>query len=96
MDAAMWLRQARMFAIYAWRHRRFWARGWGTTEGCSFVADFDFKGCCDEHDRHYALHDVTRAEADDELYYCILARGHPYIAWVYWSWVRTFGWFAWN
>lgn len=61
-------------------------------DGCTAVPDFDFGAdCCNTHDYHYQLQDVSRAEADKKLRECIKAKGHPILAWVYWSGVRVFG-----
>lgn len=72
-----------------------WVRGEG--DDCSFAPDLEFGStCCAAHDRHYELHDVSRSEADAELYYCIQAAGYPALAWVYWAGARLFGGFRWS
>lgn len=93
------MRQIRSFGRYVWNHR-FWS-----TEGCSFVPDFDFKDCCDAHDEEYRTHldfitkqPITRGTSDEKLYTCIYyhkPEPHQEIALVYWSWVRAVGWVAW-
>lgn len=82
------LRQVRAFNV--------WRRRLGTTEGCSFVPDFNFVGCCITHDLHYEKHDVTREQADDELYYCILGHGHRFLARLYWAGARLGGQASWD
>lgn len=62
-------------------------------DGCTGVPDFDFgSDCCAEHDAHYQLGDITRAEADKKLRECIIKKGYPGIAWAYWLGVRLIGW----
>lgn len=97
------IRQAR--ALIAWR-RHLRARRLGSSEGCSFVPDFDFVDCCRAHDEEYETHldaqtqePITRAESDEKLYLCIAFHHpvpHPHLAYVYWWWVRALGWASWN
>lgn len=64
-------------------------------DGCTRVANFDFGyDCCGEHDFHYQLDDETksRASADADLRRCIIKKGYPFIAWMYWIGVRCVGW----
>ena len=92
-------RQARDFGRYVWSHR-LWS-----SEGCSFVPDFDFKDCCDTHDKETVTHrdaqtgkPISFTESAAKFYWCIALHkpeAHPEIAWVYWSWVCALGWFAW-
>lgn len=83
-----------------WR-RHLNARRLGSTEGCSYVFDFDFKGCCDAHDLAYMTHEdqatkkpITREQADDAMYDCIIAT-EPWSFWrgivalVYWAFLRV-------
>lgn len=78
-------------------------------DGCTAVPDFDFGyDCCGEHDAHYQLKDVSRAEADERLRKCILKKGIPssilgipynsnwILAGGYYLGVRLFGGFFWN
>lgn len=59
-------------------------------DGCTAVPNFDFGfDCCGEHDAHYQLGDVTRAEADKHLRNCIKRKGYTALAWVYWLGVRV-------
>lgn len=58
-------------------------------DGCTAVPDFDFGAdCCGEHDYHYQLGDVSRAEADKRLRQCIIKKGYPGLAWAFWIGVR--------
>ena len=91
------LRQIRGFK--AWR-QHLKARRLGSTEGCSYVLDFDFKPCCDAHDLAYKTHqdpttkeEITREQADDAMYACIVSTEPPsfwrnMVAWVYWAFLR--------
>ena len=67
-----------------------------TTDGCTLAPDFNFKDCCEEHDQDYAENYRTsernRAKADKKLRLCIKCRGWKYLCWVYWAFVRIFGW----
>lgn len=66
-------------------------------DGCTFVPDFDFgETCCNRHDYHYRVHDVSRAQADRQLFRCIRQNGKPIIAGMYWVGVRIFGVFFWR
>ena len=61
-------------------------------DGCTAVPDFDFGAdCCAEHDYHYQLTDMSRAEADKRLRQCIQKKGYIVLPWVYWLGVRMFG-----
>ena len=61
-------------------------------DGCSGVPDFNFgSDCCGEHDVHYQLADISRAEADKKLFHCILKKGYFLIAISYYLGVRVFG-----
>jgi len=66
---------------------------WGViVNGCSSSPDFNFQHCCDTHDYHYAVHDITRAEADKKLRKCIQKEWHGILLpWIYWGAVRMFG-----
>jgi hypothetical protein len=77
-------------------------------DGCTAVPDFDFGyDCCGEHDYHYQARDISRAEADEKLRKCILAKGIPssilgipynsswFLAGAYYLGVRIFGGFFW-
>jgi hypothetical protein len=67
-----------------------------TTDGCSFVPNFNCRDCCEQHDQDYAKYHRTsekkRAEIDRRLRRCMQIRGRPILAWVYWAGVRAFGW----
>lgn len=61
-------------------------------DGCTAVPDLDFGAdCCNEHDAHYQLADITRAEADAKLRRCLQEKGYVVLPWVYWLGVRVFG-----
>jgi hypothetical protein len=61
-------------------------------DGCSGVPDLDFGAdCCGEHDAHYQLGTLSRAEADKRLRECMRAKGYFLLPWVYWMGVRVFG-----
>jgi len=58
-------------------------------DGCSGVPDFDFGAdCCGEHDAHYQLGDVSRAEADKRLRACLRKKGYFVLPWIYYFGVR--------
>lgn len=46
-------------------------------DGCTGVPDGNFALCCAEHDTHYQLRDISRAEADERLRLCMLKKGIP-------------------
>jgi hypothetical protein len=61
-------------------------------DGCTAVPDFDFGAdCCGEHDYHYQIGDMSRAEADKHLRRCIQKKGYVVLPWVFWLGVRVFG-----
>lgn len=60
-------------------------------DGCTASPDFDFGAdCCAEHDTHYQLGDISRAEADSRLRQCMAKKGYVVLPWVYWAMVRLF------
>jgi hypothetical protein len=69
--------------------------------GCTSSPDFDFKDCCDKHDRCYQDEDhctsCDRVECDWELYTCIVQKGvssgkdYTALAAIYYFAVRTAG-----
>lgn len=64
-------------------------------DGCTGVPDFGFgTTCCGEHDAHYQLSDISRAEADSRLRRCMQKAGMVGygLSWVYWLGVRALGW----
>jgi hypothetical protein len=62
-------------------------------DGCTGVPDFDFGAdCCGEHDYHYQIGDVSRAEADKRLRQCLRKKGYFVLPWAYWLGVRLLGW----
>lgn len=66
-------------------------------DGCTAVPDFDFGAdCCGEHDYHYQIGDITRAEADKRLRECIKKKGYSGLAWAYWLGVRLFAGGVWK
>jgi hypothetical protein len=66
-------------------------------DGCTAVPDFDFGAdCCGEHDTHYQLGDISRAEADRRLRECIKKKGYTGLAWAYWLGVRVFAGGVWK
>lgn len=66
-------------------------------DGCTGVPDFDFGvDCCGEHDTHYQLGEISRAEADKRLYQCIRKKGYVVLAGVYWVGVRLLAGNVWN
>lgn len=71
-----------------------------TSDGCTNVPDEKFKHCCVEHDAYYHDGSVSRLEADNKLFKCILRKGDWFIissiyylaiASIYWGAVRIFG-----
>jgi len=73
------------------------------TNGCTLAPNEKFKTCCDLHDIDYSKETtVSRREADDKLFRCILRKGEWFIvshiyyfllASLYWCGVRVFGLF---
>jgi hypothetical protein len=63
------------------------------SDGCTAVPDFDFRSCCERHDRCYASGGTAsdRRRCDVELRECIQAAGHPLLAQLYYAGVRAFG-----
>jgi len=67
--------------------------------GCTCVPDFNFKECCDAHDRCYGegCSECDRLECDIALYDCILQKtGLPELAWLYFTGVRVLSSFRFN
>lgn len=66
-------------------------------DGCTGAPDFDFgEDCCGEHDAHYQIGDVSRAEADKRLYNCLREKGYFFLPLVYWFFVRIGAKGVWN
>ena len=66
-------------------------------DGCTAAPDLDFGAdCCGEHDAHYQMGDITRAEADRKLRECMRAKGYFVLPWVYWMGVRVFARGVWK
>lgn len=61
--------------------------------GCTFSPDFNFRSCCDEHDKDYFIKRLTRKEADIKLYNCIRLKHGKTTAKIYYFFVRCFGGF---
>lgn len=70
------------------------------SDGCTYSPDLNFKHCCVEHDAYYGDASISRKEADDRLFFCILKKGirnpislifYFLIAFTYWAGVRIFG-----
>jgi len=69
------------------------------SDGCTGVPDEKFRHCCVEHDAYYGDESMTRLEADNRLFKCILGKAHNPISWVYylgwasvyWTGVRLLG-----
>lgn len=61
------------------------------SDGCTDVPDFNFCGCCFEHDYYYTTHVVSRSEADKRLRQCIAEKKGRWLAWMYWAGVRVVG-----
>lgn len=66
------------------------------TDGCTASPDLDFGICCKEHDMHYAMHDISKWEADKKLHDCMRKKGYVVLPLIYWSFVTCFGWFFWR
>lgn len=64
-----------------------------TTDGCTWVPDFDFEEVCNEHDRAYSRGgtETDREAADSNLRDGIEKKGHPRLAKLYHWGVRKFG-----
>jgi hypothetical protein len=66
-------------------------------DGCTAVPDFDFGAdCCGEHDYHYQIGDMSRAEADKHLRGCIQKKGYVVLPWMFWLGVRIFAGRVWK
>jgi len=67
------------------------------TDGCSNAPDSlfgkTFANCCHEHDFYYKNEwvDITRKEADEQMFKCMKRRVGWFWAFTYWSVVRMFG-----
>jgi len=60
------------------------------SDGCTGVPDFNFRDCCEQHDRDY-LGRVSRKQADIMLRQCIASKGYRVLPWIYYIGVRLFG-----
>ena len=66
---------------------------------CTNAPNGDFNHCCQEHDAYYSDGSISRLEADNRLFKCILRKDrtfinmlwHVVVASVYWVGVRLFG-----
>ena len=67
-----------------------------STDGCTASPDFNFTGCCEDHDFSYRNAAISRRQADRRLRACIRSKGWVLLPWVYWIAVRLFGWRAYN
>lgn len=68
-------------------------------DGCTGVADI-YVECCHNHDAHYWLGDITRAEADKEFRQCMQEMS-PFgvfspMSWWRWAAVRWLGQAGWD
>ena len=56
------------------------------SDGCTFAPELGTP-CCEMHDylRRFKPEGITAPEADKLFRECIQAKGHPLLAWVYWS-----------
>ena len=71
------------------------------SDGCTNAPDEKFRTCCEIHDEDYSEStELTRLEADNKLFKCILRKGDWFIvsglyylviASIYWCAVRLFG-----
>jgi hypothetical protein len=63
------------------------------SDGCTWVPDFNIKDCCVKHDKayYYGGSAGQRKFADIRFRNCILRKGCPFLAWVYYFGVRIFG-----
>lgn len=67
---------------------------------CSNSPNGDFNHCCQEHDAYYEDGSLSRLDADNRLFVCIITERersfinqawHVVVASVYWVGVRLFG-----
>ena len=67
---------------------------------CTHSPNGDFNHCCIEHDAYYSDGSISRLEADNKLFKCIVSKKgrsiinqawHVVVAFVYWLGVRLFG-----
>lgn len=65
-----------------------------STDGCSFVPDFNFFECCKEHDIDYRNGRRPKLVADFKLGCCIAKKGHPGLGVLYFTGTAVLGWFA--
>jgi len=49
--------------------------------------------CCKLHDRRYENKRLTRKQADELLYRCVVRKHSRFIATIMWLGVRMFGWY---
>ena len=64
-----------------------------TTDGCTLSPDFNFTSCCQAHDAAYWRGGSCeeRRKADEALRSCIIEKGHPALASLYYMTVRMTG-----
>lgn len=61
------------------------------SDGCTASPDFDFRECCERHDKDYYSCRFTRKQADIRLRECIAGKGYKVLPWIYYYGVRIFG-----
>lgn len=59
------------------------------SDGCTFAPYGNFSSCCRMHDMLRRFRPVIPREADRLLRECIMKKGHPVVAWLYWFFVRV-------
>jgi len=71
---------------YVWAINKVAQPGYRSDGGCTMSPDFNFKECCLRHDvmMNYKQ-GIDDRQAHRILRKCIASKGHPVLAWVYWS-----------
>ncbi len=65
------------------------------SDGCTSAPNEKFKHCCVEHDLYYHAKSLSRLDADNKLFSCILKKGelNP-VSWLYYLIIASAYWFG--
>ncbi len=63
------------------------------TDHCTLFPDGSWAECCARHDRRYDNKRITREQADELLFRCVVRKSNKVVAYIVYAGVRAFGWY---